>query len=357
MNEKLTVFEENKALNRLEIAQKKICLDSRVTSLVVTLTTRCQIRCLMCEEYQIPWDIPENIVDEIVSLFPFLEQIIWQGGEVLSLGYFKDLLEEARRFPNARQCIITNAQPIDDAMADRLVNDNIELTVSIDGSTRESYERIRKGASFDKLVRNLRLINEVRSKKNAANMTMRMHACVMNSNYHELAGLVDFAHEYGFDALHLMPIWGNIAGTENIFYHHNEKALDAIQKQMPSVEKRAAEYGLNLLNSLPRGVRPPEPRKPEEMKEPAVAENSTRGAELLCHMPWKRLVINPAGNVCPACHCKEMAGNVLKESLAGIWNNEGMRRYRKNIVDGQTGGFCAAACVDGSIADELRGKE
>ena len=88
-----SVFLENRKLNQLEIEQKKTILRSKVTSMVVTLTTRCNLSCIMCEEIKIPWDIPERTIKEIIALFPYLEQIIWQGGEVLILDNFKDFME------------------------------------------------------------------------------------------------------------------------------------------------------------------------------------------------------------------------------------------------------------------------
>jgi hypothetical protein len=72
-------------------------------------------------------------------------------------------------------------------------------------------------------------------------------------------------------------------------------------------------------------------------------------------MPWKRMVINPAGYVCPACHCRGMIGNVLENSLMEIWNGPEMVEYRQRIVEGNARDFCSQACIDGIIAEELRG--
>ncbi|MHB9154090.1 MAG: radical SAM protein [Endomicrobiales bacterium] len=363
-------FQENKELNRREIEQRKTRLESKVTSLVVTLTTRCNIVCRMCEEYRIPWDMPERTIAEIVSLFPYLEQVIWQGGETLILDYFKEkLLPEASRHPNLRQSIITNGLPITEALAEQLVTENMELTFSIDGATRESYEFIRRGASYEKLTSNLRLVNRVRARKNLKNMSLRMHSVIMKSSYRDLEGFVDFAREYGFDALHLMPIWGNLEGDENIFYRKDEEALGFLRDTIGGVEEKAREYRLNLLNSLPFSGRPREREKPAQgAKEPDAPAPRKEGAheaappppppraqKLLCHMPWTRMVINPAGFVCPACHCKGMAGNVLDKSLAEIWNGEEMQRYRRTIIEGTYEGFCNPHCISGVIAGELRG--
>jgi MoaA/NifB/PqqE/SkfB family radical SAM enzyme len=364
-NTSLRLFEENRQLNAREIAERKVVLSSRVTSLVVTLTTRCNIRCVMCEEHSIPWDMPRRTLDEIMRLFPYLEHILWQGGEILATDDFvNELLPEANRHPQLHQAIITNALAITPQSAEKLVSDNIELTISIDGATKESYESIRRGGSFERLLGNIRMINELRRRRQAKNMTMRMHAVILRSNYRTIDRFVDFAHEQGFDALHLMPVWGNFENGENIFHQQDRESLRFLHEARPRVEERARELSLALLNSLPLPADDtagrPAGTPADDGPEPAIRiekDGQSQGAAepFLCHMPWKRMVINPAGYVCPACHCRAMIGNVLENSLEELWNGEQMVRYRERIVNGTARGSCNPSCIDGSIAPELRG--
>jgi MoaA/NifB/PqqE/SkfB family radical SAM enzyme len=305
----------------------------------------------MCEEKSIPWDIPKNILKEIIQLFPYLEEIIWQGGEVLLLNYFEDLVEKANKFPSLHQSIITNGLPLTERLAEKLVRNNAELTFSIDAVTTELYESIRKGAEFKKLINNVKLINTLRKRLDlTSGMSFRMHTVIMDSNYLQLEKFIDFAKEYHFDALHLMPIWGNTDSKENIFYHKDSAALSYIKEHIEHAEAKAKEYGLNLLNSLPFSGNYNEDNEIGEKNGKKLSGN-----RLLCHMPWKRLVINPAGNVCPACHCREMVGNVLGESLNEIWNNEKMQMYRKKIVASDYEDLCNPNCIKGIISKELRG--
>lgn len=347
------IFLDNKRLNQSEIEERKVVLKSKVTSLVVTLTTKCNISCIMCEEKLIPWDIPETILQEVIGLFPYLEEIIWQGGEILILDYFEQLLEEANRFPDLHQSIITNGLPITEKLAEKLVRNNVELTLSIDAPTKELYESIRRKAKFQELIANIKLINSLRKKHNFKNMSFRMHTVIMNSNYQELEKFVDFAKEYEFDALHLMPIWGNLNSQENIFYHKNEEALNYIKENIGKTEKKAQEYNLNLLNSLPYKGNSEKGRPNENVKTGDYSRSENNS--LLCYMPWKRMVINPAGYICPACHCRQMAGNVSEATLSDIWNNKAMQAYRQKIVDGNYEDLCNPDCVKGVISEELRG--
>lgn len=342
---------ENRRLNQLEIEQGKTILASKVRSLVVTLTTRCNISCIMCEEQLIPWDISKEVLHEIVSLFPYLEEIIWQGGETLLLSYFQELLDEAAKFTDLHQSIITNGLPITEDLARKLVRENMELTFSIDAVTNGLYEFIRRKAEFERLLENTKLINSIRKERNFKNFSFRMHVVIMKSNYRELGRFIDFAKEYGFDALHLMPIWGNINSDENIFYHKDPEALKFINENIGETEKKAKGYNINLLNSLPSSFR--DFREGEHKEKLTDAE--TQNGKAFCYMPWKRMVINPAGNICPACHCKEMVGNVSKESLNEIWNNEKMQMYRQKLASKDYWDLCNSDCIRGIISEELRG--
>lgn len=358
-----SVFLENKRLNESEIRERKTKLSSKVRSLVVTLTTKCNIACIMCEEKFIPWDIPPSILEEVISLFPYLEDIIWQGGEVLILDYFRGLLEKANKFPHLHQSIITNGLPIDEALAKELVRDNIELTFSIDAVTKESYEFVRKKGNFERLLESIALVNSLRKKGGFRNMAFRMHTVVMKSNYRELEMFVEFAKAHEFDALHLMPIWGNLDSPENIFYHKNAEALGYLDKNIGKAVRKAKDYGLDLLNSLPfKGEREEDASHGNQgghlhapQEGGAAKEGAADNGILLCHMPWKRMVINPAGYVCPACHCKEMVGNVSEDTLNNIWNNEKMQEYRAKISCGDYSDLCSANCINGIISEELRG--
>ena len=348
-------FTENAVINNQEFAEGKEILKSLPTSLVVTLTTRCDINCLMCEEKPIKWEMPDKILNEIVSLMPYLEQIIWQGGEVLLLDYFPGLMKEAMRHENLFQSLVTNGLNIDGSIADLLVRDRIELIISIDGTDEKSYSRIRKGGDFNRLLKNIGLINSLRKDRQPSGFSFRMHAVIMRSNYTLLEKFIPFAASQGFDALHLMPIWGNAENGENIFEARDKEALDFIRSRSGILKQQAEKYKINFLNSLPSG-----PAEKEETDDsgsysslPDESENSV--GMPYCRMPWTRMVINPAGNICPACQCSNMAGNIIETDLKNIWNGPGMREYRRRLTDGSYSKICSRACVEGEIDSELRG--
>jgi tetratricopeptide (TPR) repeat protein len=184
------IFLRNKVLNELEIAQGKTILSSLPRRLTVTLSNRCNLFCIMCLTRYVKWEIPARAIEELHTLFPYLEKVMWQGGEVFALDFFEEILEAGFQYPHLRQSIVTNGQLITQDLAQKLVKNNVELTVSIDGISKEVYEYIRKGADFQILIRNLKWVSDLKKKHNS-NMVLNLNVAVMKSNYHQLEGFND----------------------------------------------------------------------------------------------------------------------------------------------------------------------
>jgi MoaA/NifB/PqqE/SkfB family radical SAM enzyme/lipopolysaccharide biosynthesis regulator YciM len=352
------IFSRNKILNELEIAEGRIVLSSKVRSLNVTLSRRCNLRCIMCLPPSHPWEIPDRTIKEICSLFPYLEKIMWQGGEVFVLEYFEELLSETHRYPNIRQSIVTNAQLITESIAEKLVKNNIELTVSIDGTTKDTYEYIRRGARFETLIRNLKLISDLK-RKYKSNMILNLNVAVMKSNYRQLESFVDFAKEYGFEFLCLMPMEIPIKKStntpEDIFvYNKNMEALHFITKVSPIIEERAKRYNIRLENRLPRLIEENAYISKDEEINHHSDNTEITAKKLLCHIPWQQLLIDYDGIVRPDCQCslEKNAGSLLDGfSLAEIWNNKIMQDYRRAMLTHNYHNLCSRLCIEGKISE------
>jgi MoaA/NifB/PqqE/SkfB family radical SAM enzyme len=344
------VFYRNKALSELEISQKKLIVNAKMRNLIVTLSTACNLKCVMCEARQLNWKIPKNILEEVISNFVYLERLVWQGGEAFLVDYFDELIEKAAKFPHLRQVITTNGLLIDERRAENLVKSNVDLTFSIDGVTKEVYEKIRQGAEFDLLMRNLNNFNKARKKYNSPLLNTNLHAVIMRSNYHQLEAYVDFAKEHEFKLIAFLPIGGNFDNPENIFYTQDEKALKFIEQVIPGIEEKAEKYGILLENRLPV----------KKTKEPVNTDKTMSSPEdasfnngMLCHLPWIQLYIDFDGSIRPDCVCRpdKAIGHADRDSLAQVWNNELMQQYRKIIIDNCCSQICNMECVRGQVSE------
>jgi len=342
-------FEVNRELNNREMKEGQSYLESKPRGLLVTLTHRCNLRCFMCNIGKPEWDMKKKTVAEIVRWLPYLQEIRWQGGEVFLSDFFEELYAEASRYPRISHSFITNGLLLDGKWAERFSNGNVDLiTFSIDGVTKDVYEKIRAGGSFAKLLENLGILNERRSRK-PGNLKTMLNAVIMESNYRQVLDFVEFASEYGFQYLQLSSI-EDVTGPENIFLCRNGRALEFLRKKMPEVIRRSEEKKLVLRNCLPLPVEGGEKKRKIDKGHPSPGAKQ----ELLCLLPWQYLSINYGGSVAPHCSCRKKTGSVDEYSLKELWNNEMMQLYRKMIFEGKAHLLCNQQCFNDIVPPEYR---
>ncbi len=345
------VFLRNLLLNELEMAQGKTILSSKVRSFTITLTNRCNLSCSACEARRYKWEMPRKTAEEIMAFFPYLEYIMWQGGEVFLVDYFSDILEETKRYPNIKQLIVTNGMLLSEDLIEKLViQPSVVLAISVDGVTKDSYENIRKGASFEKLISTINVINSKRKQHNS-DLHLHLNVTIMKSNYHQLLDFIEFAREYGFSSVLFRPVQGNFDSEENIFYNRDDDALNYMAAINCSLIEKAREYKIALDNRIP--VPPNSSALDANNKNVCMGQDGCK--KIMCYAPWQRLYISWDGNVYPDCMCvwppDDGIANVKKASIKDIWNNEGMQFYRRKLLDNSHKDICSPDCIAGNIPE------
>uniref|UniRef100_A0A7V4E2U7 Radical SAM protein n=1 Tax=candidate division WOR-3 bacterium TaxID=2052148 RepID=A0A7V4E2U7_UNCW3 len=155
------------------------------------VTNKCNLNCLHCRGMANEELNKENILKiakEISALSP--RWIIIEGGEPLLK---KELLKiiEIIFESNIKTYLITNGMFFNENWAKIFKKFNINLMISVDGADKESYEKIRKGASFEKLKEAVTIANEYNILDSAL-ITIGKH------NKNQIAKLFQFIKEIGF---------------------------------------------------------------------------------------------------------------------------------------------------------------
>jgi MoaA/NifB/PqqE/SkfB family radical SAM enzyme len=97
-------------------------------------------------------------------------------------------------------------------------------------------------------------------------------------------------------------------------------------------------------------ARPQKSLEPQPLSKPAVTPG-TAVDQQVCAEPWQNMIINIDGNVSPCCFWANYQnsglplGNTNDQSLEEIWNGEGYRRLRWQIVHGNEPGFPCYECM------------
>ena len=281
-----------RALNRAKLLwgylRRQTVLRGLPVEYIVETTAKCNLYCPMCprETYKQP---KEDMSDEI------FERLVAESGRsaehmmLIGLGEpfmdrkIFDRIEYCDRH-NISTLLSTNGTFLDEKTSARLLASSLEhITLSFDGSTRESYEYYRKGAKFEKVRDNF-----VRFARMKHDRRARVQVVVQMVRMERNAGEVD----------DFVRFWNAVPGIDQI---------------------RIKEDETQLLQ--------PDARHPEEdWKHP-------------CHYLWRGpLYVKQNGDVYPCCQSYMLdgrpIGNVGEQSLEEIWNSEAIRDMRRAHVTG-----------------------
>ena len=354
----------NLFLNEQEIAQEKIILKSKPRIMLVMLTNRCNLKCPMCATiYQKnQWEISDKFKQYILSNLENLELITWQGGEVFLYKYFKELFLKAMENKYLKQIIITNGLLINEQWANLITQANhLDLTISIDSIQKDIYEKLRIGAKFEQLLKNLECIKDYRIK-NKSNITVTMRTTISDENIYTLDKIVDFAIRYNINVL----IWSPLVMDANKQYSLRNKNTDELMnikeicnKAFDKAQKNKIKI-ICLLENIDNILN----ERCEKIKEEQILnckhdkkEENTDivvpfEKEPLCFRPWKQIATTVEGKLRPECMCLENIGDIHNcNNYEELWNNNIMQEYRKKIV-GFNQQWCCDNCKNNIVSKE-----
>ncbi len=157
-------LERNLEVNQREFEARKIVLESWPIELMAILTTECNLHCIHCSREVSNKILPEEKAWEIAELFPYLQRINWQGGEVFLAPYFQKLLLAGSRYSRLEQQITTAGVLIDEYWADVLAEADASIAWSIDSVIPETFEKICRPARFERLLQSLHWVREAVEK-------------------------------------------------------------------------------------------------------------------------------------------------------------------------------------------------
>jgi sulfatase maturation enzyme AslB (radical SAM superfamily) len=156
-----TVLSQNvsaKVLNRrllaYEVANGRTHLRSAPLRHILNTTNRCNLRCLTCfqsvKKNAIHFDIADETIRTLSSAIPLVQSVMIAAfGEPLLSPSVPSIIAKYKQ-AGAWVELITNGTLLSRVLD--LISEIDELRISFDGGTRETYNAIRRGGNFDKLV-------------------------------------------------------------------------------------------------------------------------------------------------------------------------------------------------------------
>lgn len=168
----------------------------------------CNLQCIMCHGLASssirtrreglgpmvnPYD--DAFVDQLEPYLPYVVETDFMGGEPFLIPLYHSIWERIGRVnPQTRVCILTNATILDDRIRKVLASINCWIHVSIDSFVKETYETIRRGASYDEVMANTRYFQELMRERG---LPMIWRLCPMRLNWQELPDTLSHCTENG----------------------------------------------------------------------------------------------------------------------------------------------------------------
>jgi len=192
-----------------------------------------------------------------------------------------ELLEYAHELGFMDIFLHSNLQLCDERLLERIVDSGVNhFCVSVDAWQHDTYEKVRCGGDYEVLMKNIRLLLDIRRRKDRDYPLLRVSAVPCRENREDLPGFVEF--------------WSDYADIVEI---QNYKETDKLKKSSRIAKRSVAGKG--------------------------------------CNKMWMRVVLGTEGLIAP-CSPKagvesdSILGNYYDDNctLEGFWNGEQARKLR-----------------------------
>ena len=202
----------------------------RIQHLRLAIDDSCNLRCPSCRKQLIfhkegsAYNLGIKLADKINEwLYDYKHPIqvhIGSDGDPFASHVYRHFMDQTPERDNIKYSILTNALMLKE-FAPRVpyvIRNLNELGVSIDGATKDTYEKLRLGGRWEKINENLEYISELKDKHG---FRFIMHFVVQKDNYHEMEDIVMLGEKYNADRVWFSRIqdwntWGNFS-EHNIF--------------------------------------------------------------------------------------------------------------------------------------------
>ena len=299
------------------------------------VANRCNSKCATCPLTFSPQESARQLSLEeftrLVDQLPDLRRAVLQGiGEPLlnrdlaaMIGYLKQ--RDVYVVFNTNAALLTRRRQVE------LIESQLdELRVSIDGSTPETYAKVRGIPTFERVIDNVAEMVRTRRALGADRPKLSFWVTGLRENLHELPGVIDLAASIGIEEVYLQRmVFGfgadGLARREQSIYVDYRAEAEAI---IADAERRAARHGISF-----RGADALSPRQ-SIVERPEQAEPWRA-----CSRPLRLAYVTAQGTALPCCIApftdapfeSITLGNYLEDGIQATWQGERYAAFRERL--------------------------
>jgi MoaA/NifB/PqqE/SkfB family radical SAM enzyme len=308
--------------------KKSLIIKNKPVTAQVESTSQCNLKCKMCMRDKtgtpignLSFENFKKILDKLDCLFKI--SISGQGEPFLNPELFKMI-----NYANKKGVVVninSNGTLLNDEIIEKICKSNIgEMGISIDSTKKEKYEKIRRGANFDELIKNMKkLTSELDRKKK--NTIITMTPIIFKDNIDELPEFVILAKKLGVRKIAFQTLQ-----TKEDYIKSYDKGMksqivknriEKLTQKIKEAKELADKYKITFIF--------------DEEKSPG------------CIWPWRGIYITWNGNVTPCCKILDYNnprfGNILEENFWSVWNGKEYQRIRE-LLRNRKVPLCCKGC-------------
>jgi radical SAM protein with 4Fe4S-binding SPASM domain len=267
------------------------------------LTNVCDLACEFCETLvmkrkpgMMSLELFKKIIDECDAIGVKSCKINGWGESLLNK-QLCNMVDYAKTHSKLILQFNTNANRLTPKISRRLVSAGLDrLTVSIDGITKETYEKLRVKGSYEDVFRNVHDLLDIKKQ--------------LNTNYPHLTVQIIRTTENATEIEPFVEYWKNHADQVTV-----------------------TNIGITVTESVLRF---------------SLRERSAQGRKA-CEQPWQRLFVNWNGEVTVCCSDFDgvlAIGNIDETSLLDLWHGEKLTQLRRRHAARDFDGLICKTCTE-----------
>lgn len=183
--------------------------------MMIGLDDSCNLHCKSCRN-NIWIEKDTNVIERKKKM---ADMLLYQGGlnsknlwlagsgEVFASEVYKHILKDERCINRKQISILTNGVLFNKKNWEEYLEpyDSVHVTFSIDGGTKETYEKLRCGAVFEKVIDNLKFAGELR--RSGRIKKLQINYVLQGENIKELAQIREIGLKCSVDRIHVLKMY------------------------------------------------------------------------------------------------------------------------------------------------------
>lgn len=317
----------------------------RYLNVFIEQNNTCNLKCRMCgfsdsrvaavPRYHMPASVYESIAQQVFPVANYLHMSLMT--EPFMTTDFPDRLMLVSKYSVPYSRVVTNGTLLTEKTIEKIIDSQItSFTVSIDGGSKELYEKIRVGARFDAVLKKIDVFKRLRKRRGAALPKLQINHVLMERNvdhFDEFLALLKFIQPEQVDVRTIEPMTF-VTGQES----KDPAFFEKVRRIRPIFAAFCERNGIEETGYI--------------RDEAGVIDLMTAsGHRMTCQRPWDTLAIHANGDVHPCMSwTRPPIGNLARQSFEEIWTGEQLEQLRAEFEAAKPGIDCQNCTIKKTVS-------